>query len=80
MRIYKIIVRPILCYGSETWILTRREGGMFDKFERKILRRIYELKLDRDKCRIRYNQEIYMYRDIKTTSFINIQTLQLAGH
>lgn len=81
LRIYKTIVRPILCYGSETWKLTRREEDMLDKFERKILRRIYGPKLDGDRWRIRYNEEIYdMYKDIKVTTFIKIQRLQWAGH
>jgi hypothetical protein len=37
IRNYKMI-RPILCYGCETWMMTRKSKGMLDAFERKILR------------------------------------------
>ena len=39
-RIYKTIVKSILCFGAETWRLTKRAEDMLDKFERKILRTI----------------------------------------
>ncbi|PSN49669.1 hypothetical protein C0J52_24288, partial [Blattella germanica] len=73
-----LIVRPILCYGSETWILTRREKYMLDKFER-ILQGVYGRKLESDKWRIRYIKDIYyMNRDINVTQFII--RLQWTGH
>ena len=41
IRLYKTLIKPILCYGSVTWILTQATEQMRSTFERKILRRIY---------------------------------------
>jgi hypothetical protein len=42
--IYKTKTRPILCYGCETWTMTRKTQGMLNAFERKNLRQIYRPK------------------------------------
>ena len=34
------IIRPIITYDCETWIITRKTANTIDGFERKILRRI----------------------------------------
>ena len=61
LRIYKTIVKPILCFGAETWRLTKKAEDMLDKFERKVLRRIFGPVLDAGRC----NKKIYdMYREI----------------
>jgi len=41
IRLYKTLIKPILCYGSVTWTLTQTAEQMLNTFERKILRRIY---------------------------------------
>jgi hypothetical protein len=41
IRLYKTLIKPILCYGSVTWTLTQAAEQMLNTFERKILRRIY---------------------------------------
>ena len=41
IRLYKTLIKPILCYGSVTWTLTQMSEQMLNTFERKILRRIY---------------------------------------
>jgi hypothetical protein len=38
--IYKTLIRPVLLYGSETWVLTKREENQYLVFERKELRTI----------------------------------------
>jgi hypothetical protein len=38
--IYKTLIRPVLLYGSETLVLTRREENQLLVFERKVLRTI----------------------------------------
>lgn len=38
--IYKSMVRPVLCYGCETWTLTQASEKLLNAFERKVLRRI----------------------------------------
>jgi len=42
LKLYKTIIRPVLCYGSETWTFSQRAETMVNVFERKILRRVYE--------------------------------------
>jgi hypothetical protein len=34
--IYKTLIRPVLLYGSETWVLTKREENQLLVFERKV--------------------------------------------
>jgi hypothetical protein len=41
IRVYKTIIRPILCYGCEAWTMTSKYEEMPDAFKRKILRQIY---------------------------------------
>jgi hypothetical protein len=35
--IHKILMRPVLLYGSETWVLTKTEENQLLVFERKVL-------------------------------------------
>jgi hypothetical protein len=37
---HKTLIRPVLLYGSETWVLTKREENQFLVFKRKLLRTI----------------------------------------
>ena len=37
---YKIIIRPVLTYGSETWAMTRSHENRMAIFERKVLKKI----------------------------------------
>jgi hypothetical protein len=39
--IHKTLIRPVLLYGSETWVLTKREENLLLVFERKVLRTIW---------------------------------------
>lgn len=43
LRISKNILRLIVSYGSEAWVLTQSVASKLDIFERKILRMILEL-------------------------------------
>jgi hypothetical protein len=38
--IHKALNRPVLLYGSETWVLTKRKENQLLVFERKVLRKI----------------------------------------
>jgi hypothetical protein len=42
IRIYKIIILPVVLYGCETWSLTLREEHRLGVFENKVLRRIFD--------------------------------------
>jgi hypothetical protein len=54
--IYKTLIRPVLLYGSETWVLTKKENPLLI-FERKILRMIYGPEIFDGVYRSRYNSE-----------------------
>jgi hypothetical protein len=43
--IYKTLIRPVSLYGSETWVLTRREEKQLFVFKRRISARFMALKL-----------------------------------
>jgi hypothetical protein len=42
MKLYKTLIRPVVVYGCECWILTESIKQKLLVFERKILRRIFD--------------------------------------
>jgi hypothetical protein len=58
MQIYKMPIRPVVTYGSETWTHTKSDENLLRIFERKILRKIYGPIRERDTWRIRNNEEL----------------------
>jgi hypothetical protein len=81
MQIYKIVIRPVTMYGLETWTLTKSDKNSLRIFERKILRKIYELVQEGDTWRIRYNEELNRFikwEDI--VKFIKAQRIRWLGH
>jgi hypothetical protein len=46
MRIYKMIILPVVLYKCETWSLTLREEHILSVFENRVLRRIFGPKRD----------------------------------
>ena len=45
MKIYKTVIRPVLLYGAETWALRRKEEGVLERTEMKMLRWILGVSL-----------------------------------
>jgi hypothetical protein len=43
--IHNTLIRPVLFYGSETWVLTKRKENQLLVFERKVLRTICDPKI-----------------------------------
>jgi hypothetical protein len=41
--IYKKIIRPVVTYASETWVLTKENERALNTWEIKIMRKIYGL-------------------------------------
>ena len=46
MKVYKILILPVVLYGCETWSLTLREERRLRVFENRMLRRIFGPKGD----------------------------------
>jgi hypothetical protein len=45
--IHKTLIRPVLLYGSEMWMLTKREENQLLVFERKVLQTICGPKIEK---------------------------------
>jgi hypothetical protein len=58
MHIYKLLIRPVITYGSETWTLTKSDDNLLRIFERKILHKIYGPIQEVDIWRIGNNEEL----------------------
>ena len=41
IKIYRIIILPVVLYGCQTWLLTLREERRLRVFENRVLRRIF---------------------------------------
>jgi hypothetical protein len=52
------LIRPVLLYGSETWVLTKREENQLVVFERKVFQTICGPKIENDVYKKRYNHEL----------------------
>jgi len=78
---YKTLIKPVLVYGAETWVVRRADELRLGVFERKILRRIYGPICEEDTWRSRYNDELYhLYGEIDLVTAIKKTRLIWAGH
>ena len=55
---YKTVIKPVMMYGAETWVLSKVDELRLGVFERKILRRIYGPIWEEAIWRSRYNEEL----------------------
>ena len=79
--IYKTLIRPVLTYALETWVLNKQDIRRLGVFERKILRAIFEPTKENDEWRIKHNNELYeLYGEPDIVTYIKIESLQWAGH
>jgi hypothetical protein len=56
--IHKTFIRPVLLYGSETWVLINRVENQLLVFERMVLRTICDPKIENSVYRSRYKHEL----------------------
>jgi len=78
---YKTLIKPVLKYGAETWVLSKVDVLRLAGFERKILRRIYGAISEEAVWSSRYNGELYhLYDEADLVTTIKITRLRLAGH
>jgi hypothetical protein len=59
VKLYKTLIRPVLAYGAETWVLSKSDENILKVFERKILRAIFGPTNENGECRIKYNCKLY---------------------
>ena len=79
--IYKTLIKPVLMYGAESWVLSKAEELRLGVFERKILRRIYGPICEGVTWRSRYNEELYrLYDETDLVKTIRIARLRWGGH
>ena len=73
MKIYKTVIRPVLCYGCEAWTITQKTADIVHTFERKILRRIIGPIQENGSWRLRYNNELcQIYKEIPVSKCIRM--------
>jgi hypothetical protein len=77
--LYKTVIRPVLTYGSETWVMIKKTENIINSYERTILRRILWPINNNGTWRIRYNKEIYTLSGDSELSTV-LRRLQWAGH
>jgi hypothetical protein len=61
IKIYRIIILPVVLYGCETWSQTLREERRMRVFENRVLRRVYGPKRDE----VTGNGENYITRSLR---------------
>jgi hypothetical protein len=79
--LYETLIRGVLMYGCETWVLSQKSENAMRVFERKILRRIFGPVNDNGQWRIRYNHEVYeLHKGPDLVTCIKIRRLSWSGH
>jgi hypothetical protein len=56
--IHETLIRPVLLYGSETWVLTKREESQLLVFERKVFQTICGPKIENGVYRRNYKHDL----------------------
>jgi hypothetical protein len=77
---YKVLVRPVLTYASETLTLSKTDERLLSVFERRILRCIFGTVQENGVWRKRYNHELYeLFNEPDIVKYIEINRLGWAG-
>jgi hypothetical protein len=73
IKIYKIVILPVVLYGYETWSLTLEEEHRLRVFENRVLRKIFGPKREEDgSLRKLHNDEFHdLYSSPNTVRVIN---------
>ena len=58
LKLYRTVIRPIVTYASETWVLKESKIQKLLVFERKILRRVFGATKENQIWRIKTNEEV----------------------
>jgi hypothetical protein len=78
IKIYNIIIMPVVLYGYEAWSITLREERRLRLFENRILRRLFEPKRDENgEWRRLQNEEIHsLYSSINIAKMTKSRRLR----
>ena len=79
---YITLVRPVVTYACETWVLKENTKTKLRVFERKVLRRIYGPTKEKDGTwRIKSNEELNKLTGNKNIlNYVKAQRLAWFGH
>jgi hypothetical protein len=82
LKFYWSVIRPIVVYGCETWVLKESIIERLSVFERKILRKIFGLtKEDNFIWRIKTNMELdELIKHRNIINYVKSQRLSWFGH
>lgn len=82
LKLYKVLIRPVVMYGCDSWTLTDEHERWLRTFERRIMRMIYGPKRDDDGTyRVLYNHEIRNLMKIPDIVVeIKAQRIRWLGH
>jgi hypothetical protein len=79
--IHKTLIKPVLMFGAETWVLSKADELRLGVFERKILRIIYGPICEGAIWSSRYNEELYhLYDETDLVTTVRITRLRWAGN
>jgi hypothetical protein len=82
IKIYKIVILPVVLYGCETWSLTLGEEHRLRVFENRVLRKIFGPKREEDGSRRKlHNDELHgLYSLPNIVRAIKSRRMRWAGH
>ena len=78
--IYKTLIKQVLMYGAEIWVLSKADELCLGVFERQILQRIYRPICEGVTWKSRYNELYRLYNENDLVTTIRITRLRWAGH
>jgi hypothetical protein len=78
---YKVLVRLVLTYASETRTLSKINERLLRVFERRILRCIFGAVLENGVWRKRHNHELYeLFNEPDIVTYIKVNRQGWTGH
>jgi hypothetical protein len=81
LNIYKPIIRPIVSYAFETWVLKKKEELTILIWEGKVLRRIFGPIYERICYRMRTNETVYrIHQELDLVTVIKTSRLKWLDH
>ena len=80
-KVYRTVLRPVVMYSCESWVMTSRDETLLNTWERKILRRIYGPVAEAGLWRSRTNEEVYsLYGEPSLVTEIKRARIRWLGH